>query len=122
MKFIDLDEVFHINSRRSSGMGCSTGTICSSGTILSPPNGGILSYRIDNKKNEQQVKPTFLVESGQTSNQWVEASIKNIKYLNGQLGGFIGPQMSPYIICIKDGDSYASLAKEGRVINFPRDT
>ena len=31
----------------------------------------------------------------------------------------MGPQMSPCIIGIKDGDLYATLAKEGRVINFP---
>ena len=31
----------------------------------------------------------------------------------------MGPQMSHYIICRKDVDSYAILAKEGWVINFP---
>ena len=61
----------------------------------------------------------FLVESRQTSDQRVEASIKTIKYLKGPLGGLMGLQMSPCILCRKDGDSYATLVKEGRVINFP---
>ena len=44
----DILEVFHVSSRRSSGTGCSTGTIRSSRTILSPPNGGniVSSYRL----------------------------------------------------------------------------
>ena len=61
----------------------------------------------------------FLVESLQTSGQRVEATIKTIKYLKGPLGGFMGSQMSPYILCRKDEDLYADLIKEGRVINFP---
>ena len=48
----------------------------------------------------------------------VEASIKTINYLKGPLRGFMGPQMSPCIICRKDGDLYAILIKEGPVINF----
>ena len=55
----------------------------------------------------------------QTSDQRVEASIKAIKYLKGPLWGFIGPQMSPYLICRNDGDLHATLAKEGQIINFP---
>ena len=60
----------------------------------------------------------FLVESKLTSDQQVKASIKTITYLKGPLWGFMGPQMSPCILCKKDGDSYAILEK-GRVINFP---
>ena len=64
----------------------------------------------------------FLVESRQTFNQRVEASMKTIKYLRCPIGGFMGPQMSSSILCRKDGDSYAILAKEGRVINFLMNT
>ena len=48
----------------------------------------------------------------------MEASINTIKYLKGPLGGFMGPQMSPCILCGKGGDSYTTLAKEGQVINL----
>ena len=63
----------------------------------------------------------FLVENRQTPDQRVEASIKTIKYLKSLLEGFMSPQMSPCILCKKDGDSYATLAKKGRVTNFSCD-
>ena len=47
----------------------------------------------------------FLVESIQTCDHFVNASINNIKYLNGPQGGCIGPQISPWILSKKYGDS-----------------
>ena len=47
----------------------------------------------------------FLVESIQAGDHLVDASINNIKYLNGPQGGCIGPQISPWNLSKKYGDS-----------------
>ena len=44
---------------------------------------------------------------------------QNYKIPKRSTRGFMSPQMSPCILCKKNGDSYATLAKEGWVINFP---
>ena len=55
---------------------------------------------------------TFLVESRQTCDHLIDASINTIKYLNG-------PQISPSILSKKDGDSIPIFEGNGLIINFP---
>ena len=61
----------------------------------------------------------FLVESRQTCDHLVDASINSIKYLNGPQGGCIGPQIYPWILSKKDGDSIPIFDGDGLIINFP---
>ena len=49
----------------------------------------------------------------------VDSSIKTIKYLNGEHGGCMGPQISPCIRSRKLIDSKLILAGDGRIINLP---
>ena len=42
-----------------------------------------------------------------------------MKYLNGSLGGLIGPHMSPWIRSKNVGDSIPTLAGDGLIFNFP---
>ena len=46
------------------------------------------------------------------------ASIKTIKYLNGPLGGLIGPHISPWIHFENADDSVSTLAGDGLIINL----
>lgn len=47
-----------------------------------------------NDLSKESSKSTFLIESRETFDHIVYASIKTIKYLNGPKGGCIGPQIS----------------------------
>ena len=42
-----------------------------------------------------------------------------MKYLNGPLGGLMGPYMSPWIRLKNVGDSTLTLASDDLIINFP---
>ena len=61
----------------------------------------------------------FLVESRQTCDHLIDASINTIKYLNGPQGGCTGTQISPWILSKKDGDSILIFYGDGLTINFP---
>ena len=65
------------------------------------------------------VNATFLIESKQACDHLVDASIKTIKYLNGSHDGFIGPQISLWILSKKDGDSTTIFEGNCLVINLP---
>lgn len=61
----------------------------------------------------------FLVESKETCNHLVDESMRTKNYLNGPLGGSMGPQISA-LICSKNlGIEYTIFGIDGRVIIFP---
>ena len=55
----------------------------------------------------------------QTCDHLIDTSINTIKYLNGPDGGCIGPQISPWILSNKDGDSIAIFKGDGMIISLP---
>ena len=61
----------------------------------------------------------FRLESRQTCDRLLDASINTIKYLKGPHGGWIGPHISPWILSRKDGDSIRTFYGDGLVINLP---
>jgi len=62
---------------------------------------------------------TLRVDSKEMCDHLVHASIKTIKYLNGPLGGWIGPHISPCMRSRKARDWCPILANDGRTISFP---
>ena len=53
----------------------------------------------------------------QTCDHLVDASINTIKYLKGP--GCMGPQISPWILSKKHGDSIAIFKGDGMIISLP---
>jgi hypothetical protein len=49
----------------------------------------------------------------------VDASINTMKYLNEPDKGWIGPQMSPSILCRNTGELSLIFTRDGLVIGFP---
>ena len=64
-------------------------------------------------------KAWFLVDNRSTWHHLVDASISTMKYLKGPDRGWIGPQMSPCILCRNIGDSSLIFRRDGLVISFP---
>ena len=69
--------------------------------------------------SKESSKWTFLVDSKQTCDNLVDASINTIKYLNWPPGGCIGSQISHWIFSKKASDSIAIFEGDDLVISLP---